>query len=116
MDIQAQHHVDEGERSADGYSEYRYAYTEFVISIDTLKAGFRLYDNESVVYARWIEVAGETKMVKWGKSHGAATFPRESEAMKAAIRYFRDTHRVRGVMAYDGPTGGYSEVKIEELV
>ena len=116
MDIQAQHHVDEGERGADGYYDYRYAYTEFVISLDDLKAGFRLYDNESVVYARWIDVAGEPKLVKWGVSHGAVTFPRESEAMKAAIRYFRDTHGVRAVMAYDGPVGAYSEVKIEELV
>jgi hypothetical protein len=65
MDIRAQHHVDEGERNDDGYSDYRYAYTEFVIGIDNLKAGFRFYDNESVVYARWIDVAGERKIVKW---------------------------------------------------
>jgi hypothetical protein len=61
MDIQARHHVDEGERDADGYCDHRYAYTEFVIRLDNMKAGFRLYDNESVVYVE-IDVPAQAEI------------------------------------------------------
>jgi len=116
MEIQAEHHVDAGEKNANGYYDYYYAYTDFVVELNGLRAGFRLYDNEPTLIITWIEDNGDKKSVKWGQSYGAIAFPRESVPMKEVLRYFRDTYAVRAVKAYDGPTGAYSAVAIEELV
>jgi hypothetical protein len=118
MRVTAEHKVDAGEQGSDGLYEYYYAYTDFTIEAGELTAGFRLYDNESQIFLSWIADRGVRKTVKWGLSFGsdAIAFPSESVEMARVLSYFRDTHGVREVSAYDGSVGSYRAVPLESLV
>ena len=118
MRVPAEHKVDAGEKGPDGFYDYHYAYTDFTIECGGLTAGFRLYDNESQVFASWIADRGVRKTVKWGESFGsdAIAFPAGSAEMAEILNYLRDTHGVQQVSAYDGPIGSFRAVPLESLV
>jgi len=116
MDVQANHVIDAGTKGADGLYDYYYAYTDFVVEEAGLKAGFRLDDGSDELLIDWIEENGSRKLVKWGESYGAMTFPRDSLPMARVLCYFRDSHKVRCVKAFDGPVGGYTAKDIDDLV
>ena len=47
--VTKKHHIDHGQRGADGYYDYYYAYNEYAITVGDSRYGLRVYDDEPEV-------------------------------------------------------------------
>lgn len=118
MEIRAQHKIDASEITKDGSYDYHYAYTDFTITECDVTACFRLYDGDSNVTLHTLLVEGVLRRVKWGPSYGSetVTFPEQSEALLAMLRYLQSHHGVRRVKAYDGDSGGFTAKPLDTIL
>lgn len=94
--VRKEHFVDHGERDADGYYDYYYAYWEYEIAFGERRYGVRVYDNENVGFVV------------------AAPSPRRADRNPEELAAVLDMLRPEGVREIRmlGGGGGYERVEL----
>lgn len=77
-------------------------------------------DDLTPTYATFSKIVtgAQSQSVKLGTAYGssAVQFPAEDALVRRAIKFLADRRGVRFIAIYDGPSGGYKQIPVNELV